>query len=83
MARIPRSSSGIKSGGGPGRFYLTVFPGLSMEHSWQAFSPIWVSTKSRQFQSAGWPPTLLIPRGQALWLVDLVAKEWLGILAGR
>jgi hypothetical protein len=28
-------------------------------------------------------PTLLIPRGHALWRVDTVAKEWLGMLAGR
>jgi uncharacterized SAM-binding protein YcdF (DUF218 family) len=31
----------------------------------------------------GWSPTLLIPRGHALWRVDTVAKEWLGMLAGR
>jgi uncharacterized SAM-binding protein YcdF (DUF218 family) len=30
-----------------------------------------------------WSPTLLIPRGHALWRVDTVAKEWLGMLAGR
>ena len=33
--------------------------------------------------SEGWSATLLIPRGQALSLVDLAAKEWLGMLAGR
>jgi hypothetical protein len=56
MLRSPmrqrRTASALKAGVNVrrGRFFLTVSPGLSMEHSWRAFSPNWVSTKSRQAQ---------------------------------
>jgi hypothetical protein len=33
--------------------------------------------------SEGWSPTLLIPRGQALSLVDMAAKEWAGMMTAR
>jgi transposase len=54
LPRQRRTASALKAGVNVrrGRFFLTVFPGLSMEHSWRAFSPNWVSTKSRQAQRA-------------------------------
>ena len=54
MLRSPtrqrRAASALKAGVNVhrNRYFLTVFACLSMEHSWRAFSPNGVSTKSRQ-----------------------------------
>ena len=71
-ARQRRTASALKAGENVrrGRFFLTVFPCLSMEHSWRASAPIGVSTKSKQAQ------TTITPISNVLRGITLVLSVW-------